>query len=360
MSSDTELRWGILSTANIGRRKVVPAMQKARRNRIVAVASRDHDRARAYAQELGIPRAHGSYEALLADPDVDAVYIPLPNHLHARWVVAAAAAGKHVLCEKPLALNAAEAQRLADACADAGVVLLEAFMYRLHPSWVAVRELVESGRIGRLSAIQSWFGYNNEDPANIRNIAEFGGGALYDIGCYCINVARMLFAEEPREVGARIERDAASGVDTLTSGVLKFDAEIASFTVSTRTETDQRVHIYGTRGRISVGIPFNIPPDRPTEVYVTAGGDPPVAPRTEVLTFPAVDQYTAQAEEFAAAVLDGKALRFTPADAVANMRVIDRIFEAAGGPNRARRAAFRPLPQASDHAAARPAAHSRP
>ena len=164
MGADRELRWGILSTANIGRRKVVPAMQKARRSRIVAVASRDEERARAYARELGIPRTHGSYEALLADPDVDAVYIPLPNHLHARWVMAAAAAGKHVLCEKPLAMNAPEAQRMADACAEAGVVLLEAFMYRLHPSWAAVRNLVASGRIGRLSAIQSWFWLQQRRP----------------------------------------------------------------------------------------------------------------------------------------------------------------------------------------------------
>jgi len=329
MNTDRELRWGILSTANIGRRKVVPAIQKARRCRVVAVASRDLDSARAYAAELGIPRALGSYEALLADPEIDAVYIPLPNHLHERWVTAAAAAGKHVLCEKPLGMNGDEAQRMADACADAGVVLLEAFMYRLHPSWVAVRDLVASGRIGRLSSIQSWFGYSNDDPANIRNIAEYGGGALYDIGCYCINVARVLFADEPLDVKSHIERDSVSGVDTLTSAILTFDGGTAAFTVSTRTEPDQRVHIYGTHGRISIGIPFNIPPDRPTEVYVTAGGDPPVAPNTEILTFPTMDQYTAQAEEFAAAVLDGKALQFTAADAVANMRVIDRVFAAA-------------------------------
>jgi predicted dehydrogenase len=332
VSAEHELRWGVLSTADIGRRKVVPAIQRGRRSRVVAVASRDLDRARSYAQELGITRAHGSYEALLADADVDAVYIPLPNHMHAQWVLAAAAAGKHVLCEKPLAMNGDEAQRMADACARAGVVLLEAFMYRLHPTWLAVREMVAGGRIGRLSAIQSWFGYNNDDPANIRNIAEFGGGALYDIGCYCINLSRMLFGAEPGSVEAHIERDPASGVDTLTSAILRFDGGSASFTVSTRSEPDQRVHIYGTDGRISLRIPFNIPPDLPTEVYVTAGGNPPVAPDTEVLTFPARDQYTAQAEEMEAAVLDGSALQFTPADAVANMRVIDRVFAAAARP----------------------------
>jgi predicted dehydrogenase len=218
---------------------------------------------------------------------------------------------------------------MADACTAAGVVLLEAFMYRLHPTWLAVREMVATGRIGRLSSIQSWFGYNNDDPANIRNIAEFGGGALYDIGCYCINLSRMLFGGEPVAVEAHIERDPVSGVDTLTSAILRFAAGSASFTVSTRTEPDQRVHIYGTDGRISLQIPFNIPPDLPTEVYVTAGGDPPVAPDTEVLTFAPRDQYTAQAEEMEAAVLDGTPLQFPSADAVANMRVIDRVFAAA-------------------------------
>ena len=170
-------------------------------------------RRRAVADALGIPRAHGSYEALLADPDVDAVYIPLPNHLHAEWTIAAARAGKHVLCEKPLAMTAADAERMAAACDAAGVRLMEAFMYRHHPSWVAVRELVASGRIGRLAAVQSWFSYFNDDPPNIRNIREVGGGALYDIGCYNVNLSRMLFGGEPTRIQASIERDPATGVD---------------------------------------------------------------------------------------------------------------------------------------------------
>jgi predicted dehydrogenase len=202
-------------------------------------------------------------------------------------------------------------------------------MYRLHPTWQAVREIVASGRIGRLTAIQSWFGYNNDDPANIRNIAEFGGGALYDIGCYCINLSRMLFGEEPHDVDATMVVDPASGVDVLTSAILEFSSGVSAFTVSIRTEPDQRVHIYGTRGRISVEIPFNVPIDIPTHVMVTAGGSPPVAPDTEILTFDPADQYTLQAEEMAAAVIDGKPLSYPAADAVANMRVIDRIFESA-------------------------------
>jgi len=324
-----ELRWGILSTAAIGRRKVVPAIQRARRCQVVAVGSRDADTARAYADQLGITTVHDSYAAVLADPDVDAVYIPLPNHLHAEWAIAAARAGKHVLCEKPLALNAREAEQIVAACRQAGVVLAEAFMYRLHPTWVAIRELVASGRIGRLMAIQSWFGYFNDDPANIRNIVAAGGGALYDVGCYCVNLSRMLFDAEPTRVSGAIVRDPVGGTDVLTSAILEFDHGIASFTCSTRAENDQRVEIYGTKGRISVPIAFNIPIDLPTEIGLIAGGKPPVAPQIERLTFPTVNQYTIQAEVFAGAVLDGVELPFGPADAVANMRVIDRIFEAA-------------------------------
>ena len=322
------LRWGILSTAKIAREKVVPGIQRAHRCEVVALGSRDGDRARAVAEALGIPRAHDSYEALLADPEVDAVYVPLPNHLHAEWTIAAARAGKHVLCEKPISTTSAEAERMVEACAGEGVRLMEAFMYRLHPSWVAVRELVASGRIGRLRAVQSWFSYFNDDPTNIRNVAAFGGGALYDIGCYSVNLSRMLFGVEPSRVEASIERDPDTGVDVLTSGVLRFGDGVATFTCSTRVEPDQRVHVYGSEGRISVAIPFNIPPGRPTEVSVTAGGDPPVAPDAEVLTFDPADQYAVQAERFADAVLDGGPTPIPPEDAVANMRVIERLFAA--------------------------------
>lgn len=324
-----KLRIGVLSTADIARKKVIPGMRRATRVDVVAIASRDEDQARAVADRLDIPRAYGSYEALLADPDIDAVYIPLPNHLHAEWTIAAASAGKHVLCEKPLALTAAEAEGMAAACDAAGVRLMEAFMYRHHPSWLAVRELVASGRIGRLSAVESWFSYYNDDPANIRNVQAFGGGALYDIGCYNVNLSRLLFGAEPTGISASMERDPVTGVDILTSAILDFDAGRATFTCGTRLETDQRVHIYGSAGRIAIGIPFNIPPELPTQVFVTAGGDPPVAPATDVIEFPAADPYGAMADAFATAVLDGTPLPFDAADAVANMRVIDGIFAAA-------------------------------
>jgi predicted dehydrogenase len=228
-------------------------------------------------------------------------------------------------------MTSADAQAMVEVCREAGIVLMEAFMYRLHPSWVAVRELVAAGRIGPLTAVQTWFGYYNDDPTNIRNIAAVGGGALYDIGCYAINLSRTLFGSEPTGVSASIRRDPASGVDVLTSAILEFGDGVATFTCSIRTETDQRVHLYGPNGRISIGIPFNIPPDRPTEVFVTAGGDPPVAPATEVLTFAPADPYTVEAEHFAAAVLDGTPLPFPAEDAVANLRVIEAIVAAADG-----------------------------
>jgi predicted dehydrogenase len=325
----TALRIGVLSTADIARNKVVPGMQKANRAEVVAVGSRNATRARSMADELGIPVAHGSYEALLDDPEVDAVYIPLPNHLHMEWSIAAARAGKHVLCEKPLALTSTDAQAMIDAFRAEGRRLMEAFMYRLHPSWTAVQELVASGRIGRLTAVQSWFSYFNDDPTNIRNIQAAGGGALFDIGCYSVNLSRMLFGMEPTRVQASITRDPATGVDVLTSGILEFGDGVATFTCSTRVEDDQRVHVYGTEGLISVGIPFNIPPDRPTQVFVTAGGDPPVAPSTEVLTFQTLDPYTAETEQFAAAILDDLPMPVPPEDAVANLRVMEQVFEVA-------------------------------
>jgi predicted dehydrogenase len=323
------LRWGILSTANIATGKAIPGIRKAERCEVVAIASRDAAQARRVADRLDIPRSHGSYEALLADPDVDAVYIPLPNHIHAEWTIAAARAGKHVLCEKPLAMSSDDAQRMVDICRVEGVRLMEAFMYRLHPSWVAVRDLVAIGRIGRLVAVQSWFSFFNDDPVNIRNILAYGGGALYDIGCYNVNLSRMLFGGEPIRVDGSVIRDEATGVDVLSSGILEFETGVATFTCSTRTEADQRVHVYGTEGRISIGIPFNIPPDRPTQVFLTAGGDPPIDPATEVFTFETADPYAVEAARFAAAVLDDQPTPIPPEDGVANLWVIEQIFAAA-------------------------------
>ena len=322
-----KVRWGVLSTANIGMEKVTPAIQRADNCEVVAIASRDSDRAATAASQLGIPKAYGSYEELLADADVDAVYIPLPNDLHAEWVTNAAAVGKHILCEKPLAMNAMQAEEMAAFCNRAGVKLAEAFMYRHHPTWVESVRLVRSGMIGDLQAVQSWFSYYNDDPSNIRNKVENGGGAVMDIGCYNINMSRMLFDAEPERIGASVRRDPAMGIDIVTSAVLEFPGGGQStFTCSTRAEDYQRVHIVGTTGRIDIEIPFNIPPDRDTRVFVVSGGAPPVAPAMEELVFAPEDQYTIQARLFAQAVLDDTPVAVPISDAINNMKVIDAIL----------------------------------
>jgi predicted dehydrogenase len=326
------VRWGVLGVAAIATKKVIPAMQQAGNCEIVAIASRNAERAAHAAGQLGIARHYDSYQALLDDDEIDAVYIPLPNNLHAEWTIRAAKAGKHVLCEKPLAMNAAEAATVVIACEQAGVLLMEAFMYRLHPQWVAARELVAAGRIGELRSINAVFTYHNVDPANIRNVAEYGGGALMDIGCYPINVARMMFGAEPTQVHAAIRRDPTFGTDVLTSAVLDFDGRQATFVCSTQLEPDQRVDLLGTEGRLTIEIPFNIPPDRPTRLIHVAGGNPPVAPGTEVIEVPATDQYRVQGEMFSAAVRGEPELPTPPADAIANMAVIDQIVTAAAAP----------------------------
>jgi predicted dehydrogenase len=325
-----KLRWGILSTARIGTGKVIPGFRRSARNEVVAIASRDPATARATAEGLAIPRAHGSYEALLADPEVDAVYIPLPNHLHVEWSIAALRAGKHVLCEKPLALTVPDAERLVVEAEASGRLLVEGFMYRHHPAWGAVRDLVAAGRIGRLVAVDSWFSYHLPDPADIRNVLDWGGGGLWDIGCYSVNLSRMLFGEEPDTVAASLVRDPVSGVDIVASGILAFPSGVASFTVATQVEPDQRVHVYGTEGRITIEIPFNIPPQLPTRVLLTTGRRAPEAWQTEVIAIPAGDPYAFQADAFAAAVLDGSPSPLPLADALGNVRTLVRLFAAAG------------------------------
>jgi predicted dehydrogenase len=324
------VRWGVIGCADIAIRKVIPGMQGSAISRVEGIASRSGDKAAATADSLGIPKSYGSYEALLADPDIEAVYIPLPNHLHAEWTMAAAAASKHVLCEKPLAPSSADARRMIDACEQAGVKLMEAFMYRLHPLWKEVRRMVAADSIGELLAIQSFFSYRNVDPNDIRNIAAFAGGALMDIGCYPVNVARMLFDAEPIEVKASIRRDDSFGTDVITSAILDFGGRHATFTCSTQLEDDQRVHLVGTAGRMLVEIPFNIPPGLRTRILLFSGGDPPVTPEVEVHEVEAGDQYGIQADAFSRAIRDGSPVPTDPRDAVANLEVMERIVADAG------------------------------
>lgn len=313
------VRWGVLSTAKIAREKVIPAMQRSEWCEITAIASRDLAQAKQTAEALGIPKAYGSYEELLADGAVEAVYNPLPNHLHVPWTIKAAAAGKHVLCEKPIALNAAEASTLLEVRDRTGVRIQEAFMVRTHPQWLETRRLIQSGRIGALRSIAGFFSYDNPDPANIRNQLELGGGALMDIGCYPITISRWMFDAEPRRVLSIVERDPEFGTDNLTSAVLDFPEGHATLTCSTRLAPYQRMIFHGTEGRIEVLIPFNAPNDRPTQILVD----------DEVVEFPICDQYEIQGSLFSQALRENRPQPIPLEDAINNMRVIDAIFESA-------------------------------
>jgi predicted dehydrogenase len=318
------VRWGILSTAKIGTQKVIPAMQRGELCEIVAISSRDEQTARQAASELGIPKAYGSYEQLLADPEIDAVYNPLPNHLHVPWSLRALEAGKHVLCEKPLGMSATDAEKLlVGAVKFPQLKVMEAFMYRHHPQWQKAKQLVDTGGIGELRSVQTSFSYFNRDPNNIRNSVEAGGGALMDIGCYCISVPRFIFGREPARVCGWVEHDAAFGTDHLASGLLDFGTGTATFTCSTQLAPYQRVNILGTEGRVEIEIPFNAPPDKPCRMWHESKGE------IKEIVFDICDQYTIQGELFSQAILDDSAVPTPLSDGVANMRVIEALKQSA-------------------------------
>ncbi len=323
-----KLSWGVLSVAKIGVEQVIPAMQRGEVARIDAIASRDLSRAKAVAAKLGIPQAYGSYEALLADPMIEAIYNPLPNELHVEWTIRALKAGKHVLCEKPIALDAKEAQALVAARDSAGKLVAEAFMVRYHPQWRRAREIARSGALGEVRAIQTFFSYRLTDPANIRNKPP-GGGGLYDIGCYAINTARYIFAAEPIRVVAALDVDPAFGTDRLASALIEFPGgRHLTFSCATQLSALQRVTLVGEKGRLEVAIPFNAPKDRPTRITIDSGVDL-VGGGARVEEFPICDQYTLQGDAFSRAALGDGALESPIEDAIANMRVIDAAFRSA-------------------------------
>lgn len=319
-----KVRWGIISTAKIGTVQVIPGMMLSDYCDITAISSRNLESAQKAAQELGIPKAYGTYEALLEDPDIDAIYNPLPNHLHVDWSIKALEAGKHVLCEKPLGLNAADAKRLLEAEArHPDLKVMEAFMYRFHPVWIKAKELARDGSIGQVRTIQSFFSYYNDDPNNIRNMLDIGGGGLMDIGCYCISLARFVFDKEPTRVLGIIERDPVMKVDRVATGVMDFGDLTSSFTCGTQLTPYQRVQIVGTEGRVEVEIPFNIPPNVETRIWLhkTDG--------SEEITFPVCDKYTCQGEVFSKSILNDTPVPTPLTDAICNMQVIDAIFKSA-------------------------------
>lgn len=321
------IRWGVLSVSNHYRLRVNEQLKGAKLASVVGIASREGAKAAGEAKNLGIPRSFASYEALLADPDIDAVYIPLPNHLHAEWVKKAADAGKHILCEKPFAMNAREAKEAVDYARAKGVHVMEAFMYRFHPQWANVRKIVRSGEIGKIVFVQVQFAFNNKDPKNIRNIKEDGGGAIMDIGCYAVSSSRFIMGAEPKRVISIVERDPQFGTDCVTSGMLDFGAAHGLFTVSTQSAATQRFDVIGTAGKLSIQIPFNMYPDVPAEVtVVTSIG-------TRTLFCGPAEQYRLMFDAYSESLLSGKAEPTPAEDAIANMKVLDALFrsESSGG-----------------------------
>ena len=323
-----KVRWGVLGVAAIAVQKVIPAMQRGKDSQIAAIASRDLRKARKAARALGIPKAYGSYDELLADPDIDAVYNPLPNHLHVPWSIRAAEAGKHVLCEKPIGLNVDEARRLRDVRDRTGVKIGEAFMVRTHPQWLKALELVRAGHIGELRSVMGFFSYSNADPANIRNVLEYGGGGLMDIGCYPIFTSRLIFGAEPRRVLGLVERDPKTKIDRLTSAVLDYPTGQCVFTCGTQIVPYQRVQIFGTRGRVEIEIPFNAPSDRRCRISVDNGRDV-IGSGIKIYKIPRCDQYTIQGDLFSHAIRDGGEVPVPLESSIGNMAVIDAVFRSA-------------------------------
>jgi predicted dehydrogenase len=289
-----------------------------------AIASRTLAKAEEAAEDLDIPKAYGSYEELLADPDIDAIYNPLPNHLHVPWSIEALKADKHVLCEKPIALTAAEGQKLADfSKSKKQLKVMEAFMYRFHPQWQRAKQMVIEGKIGEIRTIQSFFSYDNSDATNIRNIAEYGGGGLMDIGCYCISLSRFIFNSEPARVCGIIDYDRKFNIDRLTSGILDFGKGTSTFTCATQLSPFQRVNIFGTSGRIEIEIPFNAPPDRNCRIWYQNQS------KIEQIEFDICDQYAIQGDLFSQSIINNTAVPTPIQDAVSNMKILEHIFLSA-------------------------------
>ena len=320
----SKIRWGVLSTSKFAQNKIIPAVKHCQHAEISAIASRNLDSAQEVTTRLGISTAYGSYEELLADANIDAIYNPMPNHLHVDWSIKALQAGKHVLCEKPIGLSSAEGQRLVDAAKQhPQLKIMEAFMYRLHPQWQRTKQLVDEGRIGQLRTIQSFFSYFNTDANNIRNKADIGGGGMMDIGCYNVSLSRFIFGAEPKRVMGIAEFDPQFQTDRLASGVLDFGNGTATFTCSTQLTPYQRVNIFGTEGRVEIEIPFNAPPDKPCRMWHQQGD------KIEEIVFDICDQYTIEFDQFSLAVLNDTAVPTPLEDAVANMKVIEAIFESS-------------------------------
>ncbi|WP_445664662.1 Gfo/Idh/MocA family protein [Fodinibius sp. AD559] len=319
-----KIRWGVLGTANIAVEKVIPAIKEDKHSLIEAISSRSKEKAERTAKKLSIPKFYGSYDELLDDSDIDAVYIPLPNHLHLPWSVKALEAGKHVLCEKPIAMDADETEKLLSVAEKyPDLKVMEAFMYRHHPQWEKAYELVHNREIGNLQTIEIFFSYYNTDPDDIRNQVETGGGALMDIGCYAISLSRFLFEREPTDIHSRMKKDDDLKVDYLTSAIMDFQKGTATFTCSTQSSSHQHVHICGTEGRIFMPLPFSPPIDRSSRIFLHSGSD------EKVMKFPVENQFVIQSELFAKAILYDREVPISLEDSHANMKAIDMVRRSA-------------------------------
>ena len=316
------VRWGIISVAKHFIRCVVLPMQKSEMIELYGIASRNPEKAKEASEKYGIPRYYQSYEDLLSDKSIEAVFIPLPNDMHLEWIKKSVDAGKHIICEKPLTLNAREASEAIEYAAKKDTLLMEAFMYRFHPQWIKARELVQTENIGNLRAVHTFFSYQNTDPYNIRNILEMGGGGILDIGCYAVSIARYIFDKEPQRVVSLINRDQAFKTDILSSGILDFGDGHSIFTVGTQTFPYQKVDIIGSAGRIHIKIPFNTYPDIPVNISVTNS----VGTR-KIHSGPA-DHYELQFERFSEAIRKGLQAPISPMDALNNMSVLDALFRS--------------------------------
>ena len=319
----SKVKWGILSTARIGLEKVVPAIQKGQFSEVIAIGSREKALAEKYAEDLGIPRAYGSYNEVLNDPEVQAIYIPLPNHLHVEWSLNSMEAGKHVLCEKPIARNRTEMEILLEVSEKyPDLKVMEAFMYRFHPQWLTTKDLILKGEIGELRHIQSFFFYDNRDPSDIRNIAAYGGGGLLDIGCYCVSLARFLFGTEPERAMGCLEYDPLFKIDRMASGILEFPNGTATFTCGTQANPFQHATILGTEGRIEMDLPINPPLDKPYEILIECSSN------CREIVFDVTNQFTLQFDRFSEAVIQDMVVPIPLEDAYNNIKVIDGIIES--------------------------------
>ena len=323
-----KVKWGILSTARIGTSQVIPAMQQGELTEVCAIASRSIDEAKVWAGKLNIPKAYGSYEELLLDEEIEAIYNPLPNHLHVEWTIKSMQYGKHVLCEKPFALRSSDIPSVISLKKKKGLKIGEAFMVKTHPQWLKVKQLIEEGFIGKLELIHGFFSYFNNDPKNIRNIATYGGGALWDIGCYLVMTSRFIFGEEPVNVKASMTYDATFNIDKIVSAILEFPSGKAVFSASTQLVPYQRMQFFGTEKMLEISIPFNAPVEQPAEIIILKGDK--FEKTNQVITIPVCNQYTIQGDAFSKAIIEDGEEPVTLEETYLNTKVIEALFRSAG------------------------------